>query len=399
MGLTEEQVFQRVTEEISERGYQFFVHCDYDSIRSRYRTHSVMISNGIPDILGIAPDDSVFAVEVKGDTDIKKGKGQAINYKAGSNASYLAADVDTVRKHENSIQSSGLGVISVSETGVVDWKEPLEIENKTALPEIRSQLLARIRGLESFTKIASLNLAHPANFLAPALFLEYHADYWGSMPRDDFLEQFQRACHLRKGAVSSTVEGASALDIINYGPRVSLTNNGQIGLVVLDNFGIKSLDELKPLIEETAHSDTLRDVAPLIGTWLRDQYRKRPDFEALYRTLQTFDPGESVPLTDLSARLIRDHPNTFLRLFCTESDGSRDRARTLLLEGDEDEIYEDLDTFRGLIRQNLFHNFARQLQHIGVLSSETASTTQKLEEYVPEEYPWVLPSENRQTRF
>lgn len=397
MGLTEAEVFEIVAEKLDDRDYDFFVHCDYESIRSKYGTHSKVIANGIPDIIGMAPDDSVIAIEVKGDTDIKKGRSQAIDYKAGSNASYLAADHSALDGRVSDIRTSGIGVISVSNEGIVDWQEPAQIENKTALPEIRAQLTARINGVGSFTEIASLNLAHPANFLAPAVFLEYHASYWGSIGKDDFIDQFREISLIQDGAFSSVVEGASVLNLIDYGSSIKLSDQGRVGLLVLQEQGVESLDDLESLIEFTSHGETLYTEAPLLATWLLDQYRKQPDFEALYRTLQSFEPGEKVPLTDLTARLIRDHPNTFLRLFCTNE--SRDRARKLLIEGRQSDIFEDLDTFRDLIRQNLIQNFVRQLQHIGVLSSQTASTTRPLDEYVPEEYPWILPSRGTQTRF
>lgn len=399
MGLTEEEVFQRVTQELSDRDYDFIVNCRYDSILTQYKSHSMVISNGIPDIIGLAPDNTVIAIEVKGDDDIRKGIGQASDYKVGSNASYLAADEESLASYQNNIRSAGLGAISASKSGVIEWREPPKIENKTALPEIRSRLLARIRGLRSFTKIASLNLAHPANFLAPVIFLEYHADTWGPMSKDEFLDQYQRNSHLRETITQEAIEGASILNLIDYSSKVTLTDQGKLGLTVLREYDITSLQGLENLIGESSNSSTVKDISPMVGVWLLDQYRKQPDFEALYGTLQSFEAGEHVPLTDISARLIRDHPNTFLRLFCTRSPNSREYARNLILEGNPTQIHDDLDTFRQVIRQNLIQNFTRQLQHIGVLSPKTSSTTKRLEDYIPTEYPWVLPEVEYQTQL
>ncbi|SFT04363.1 hypothetical protein [Halostagnicola kamekurae] len=399
MGLSEEEVFQKVTEELETRGYEFFVHCDYDSILSKYKSHTESISGRYPDILGLAPDRSVIAIEVKGSRDLRTGKGQAYDYKAGANYSYLAAGADAVEGYRKTVRDDGLGVITVSADGVRDWKEPSAITNKSQLSEIRDRLAARIRGVEPISKITGLDLAHPVHFLAPAIFLENIDSYQKTMGYNEFATEFEREYFLNGDASKAAIDGATVLGLIDSGSTVTLTDRGRIGLVILNNYSVGMLPELIRLKEETSNSGTLYDIAPLLAVWLLDQYRKHPDFEALYRTIRSFDPEEPILLTELVELLIRDYPNTFLQMFCTDSTESRDQARKLLLKGNVEQIYEDVDLFRQIIRQNLVQNFSRQLQHVGLLSKRTSSTTVRLDEYHPEEYPWLRRSTVRNARL
>ncbi|WP_142860790.1 hypothetical protein [Salinigranum halophilum] len=118
MGLSEEQVFEILTNELESRGFRFFVDCRYDSILQKYERHSIVIANSVPDILGIAPDDSVVGFEVKGDDDITKGTAQASSLRAGTNVSFLAADASELSRYKSQIRSSTLGSIGVSEAGI-----------------------------------------------------------------------------------------------------------------------------------------------------------------------------------------------------------------------------------------------------------------------------------------
>lgn len=399
MGLSEEQVFAILTQELDSRGFQFFVHCRYDSILQKYERHSIVIANSIPDILGIAPDDSVVGIEVKGDDEINRGIGQASSLRAGTNMSFLAADASELSRYHSQTRASTIGSIGVTEGGIEWWEEPNELENKSSLQDVRAQLTARLSGTEHISKIASLNLAHPANFLLPPLFLA-NSGYQQSLSRDAFTDQFESAIHLEGTATHHAIEGSTVLGLIESSPdSVQITDHGRLAVRILHGEDVSTIDQLERFIKETSQSTTIHRVAPLLAIWLLDQYRKHPDFEALFRTLQSFEPGTPILLTELSKRFIRDHPNAFLRLFCTKDDKSRPRARQLILRGESHKLHENLDMFRHVIRQNLLQNFARQLQHLGVLSSETSSTTTRLEEYHPESYPWVTRPKGRNARL
>ena len=58
----------------------------------RCDTHRITIAGRYSDAIGFTATNRVFAIEVKGTTELLKGIGQALTYQRGSHVSYLAAD-------------------------------------------------------------------------------------------------------------------------------------------------------------------------------------------------------------------------------------------------------------------------------------------------------------------
>lgn len=62
----------------------------------------------------------------------------------------------------------------------------------------------------------------------------------------------------------------------------------------------------------------------------------------------------------------------------------------MMENGRRDEIYSNEDVWRDLVRNNVLFNFVGHLKHMGILSAETKSHGSAMNEYVPEEKPWIL---------
>lgn len=398
MDRSEEDVFNHVVEYLSDHDYRFLVDCNYESVLENYSRHGNILipPDSIPDIIGLSPEGLVFAVEVKGTRDIKKGRGQALTNLNGVHMSFLAADEEAIRPHRPNLLAE-IGVIGVSEDGSVKWDRPADQNIPGPLPDIRSQLRYQLREQQSIGEIAKLNLAHPANFLAPLILAEAYESRWEWRGYDVLHDEITSETALNGSSADEALKGAIVLNLISVDDRVSVTEEGKIGIDVLQNNEISTIQDLNRFKRDTGKSQSMIDVSPSISIWLRDQFRKHPEFEVLYRVIQDFEAEAPIPLTDICEVLLREYPNTFLNLFCTNKSTSRSKARRLIKQNEKEKIVTDIETFREILNQNIVQNFTRQLIHIGVLSSRTSSTNIPKSEYDPDDYPWYPASRPRTT--
>lgn len=395
---SEEDVFKHVVTYLSDHDYRFLVHCNYESILENYTRHSNILipPDSVPDIIGLTPQGRLFAIEVKGDRDIKKGRGQALMNRNGVHMSFLAADEDAIRPHRPSLRSE-IGIIGVDKDGSINWDPPADQNIPGPLPDIKSQLRYQLREKQSIGEITTLNLAHPANFLAPLILAEEYESRWSWRSYDALHEDITTETALNGRSADEALKGAMVLNLISVDDRVSVTGEGKIGIDVLQSNGISNIRELNRFKRDTGMRQSMIDVSPSVAIWLRNQFRNHPEFEVLYRIIQDFEAETPIPLTDICDVLLSEYPNTFLNLFCTNKSSSRSEARRLIKQNEKEKIVMDIQIFREILSQNIVQNFTRQLIHIGVLSSRTSSTNIPKSEYEPDEFPWYPASRPRTT--
>jgi len=61
-----------------------------------------------------------------------------------------------------------------------------------------------------------------------------------------------------------------------------------------------------------------------------------------------------------------------------------------LIEARGDTIYENEEVWKDLVQNNVVFNLARHLRHMGIPSPETRSHGASMDEYSPEEKPWIV---------
>ena len=397
MGLDEEEVFEILTEDLEKKGYQFLVDCNYDSVNEQYRSHDIMIANSIPDIIGLSPENSIIAIEVKGSKDLTRGKGQAQNFMEKSEMSYLAADKEQIGKREKQIRQTGVGAIAVSEDGTLNWTEPTQQKSISGVLEIRSRLRSRFHNTGSISKIASLDLTHPVNFLSPVVYMS-GLNPGDGIPVGELKKKVSTKYGLAESAIGNSIEASVVLGLLEKQPEIVLTRSGQVCISLLSAKGFDSLSDLRSLKSKTSNKRTLHSVKPILSEWLQQQYRLHPEFNAIYEIIQDFEPGEKVELTEISRVLIQEHPNVFLQMFCTNGQ-SRKRAQRLIMNGEGEKIVDDLDIFRDVLRQNIVQNFKRQMAHIGVIKGDGGTYTEKMDGFDPGQYPWIPTGADRMTQI
>ncbi|MFC4440489.1 MULTISPECIES: hypothetical protein [Natrialbaceae] len=135
----EAEIFLPLADWLDDRGYDFFVHVPevhqsregYSRLYDQYPSHSVSIGPYKPDVLGYTPSNRVFAIEVKGTENLRKGLGQAISYQRGVDHAYLAADRTKLNRVHDLALSKGIGVFEVDrDVRDVAEKHPYAAEMK-----------------------------------------------------------------------------------------------------------------------------------------------------------------------------------------------------------------------------------------------------------------------------
>lgn len=384
--MDEAAVFASVATELDRRGYDALVHVppphadQYSEALNQFPSHSITIQGRYPDILGFSQRNRVFAIEVKGDSALQKGVGQALTYQQGVHYSYLAAADPAVSEVSDLALSKGLGIIGVEETGDVAWETPHETLNREFLPDVEGQLAYRLRQRESAGRIAAMSLAQPLNFLAPPLAIATLDE----LSREAVVARIERDYEFR--ATSGALDGAEVLGLIETEPAFQLTNQGKLTTTVLRGAGIRTLEDLNDLKDRTRGS-TLNQESPVLGQLLRNLFMQHPEMQLFVEALASFNE-RPVYFPDLLERLVTQYPNLYLNLFCTTQ--GRETARTYLQRGELEPLYADPGVWKDVVRNNVLFNFVHQLRHAGILAAETNGHGTAISEYDPDETPWHL---------
>ncbi|PAU83691.1 hypothetical protein CK500_09270 [Halorubrum salipaludis] len=383
--MDEPAVFDRVVTALDERNYEPLVHVPeahadaYADVLDRCRRHRIAIRGRYPDVLGFTDANRVFAIEVKGSSNLLRGIGQALTYQQGAHVSYLAGHGDAVRPHADLLRSKGIGVIGVDDDGATAWRSPPSAESTAEVTDVEGQLSLRLRGDEFGGDVTTLSLAQPLNYFAPVVAL----DRDGPRARDEIVDAI--ADEYGFGAGGETVASAQTLGLVTAGSPHELTEQGELAATVLRGYGVEDLDDLR-LTKEDVGRRTVAEVHPPLAVLLKNSFVRHPEFGLLLDALRK--EGPRVHFLDLVERLVREYPNVFLSAFCTTRGAAR--ARELIERGETSRLYRDRGVWTDVIRTNVLFNFVQQLKHVGVLAPETRSHSGAIADYDPDAKPWIV---------
>lgn len=386
--MDESVVFDRVIDEVENRGYEPLVHVPsahetrFRSVLERCPSHQISIQGRYPDVVGFTETNRVFTIEVKGDSAVLKGIGQALTYQQGSHYSYLAADAGALEEVTDLAVSKGLGTIECAADGAVRWETPNQALSRDLLPDVEGQLSYRLHRRESAGQIAAMDLAQPLNFLAPALAVAALDDPTKEAVADQLEDEYDFS------ATRGAIDGAEVLGIVeSMGSDLRLTEQGELVRVVLAGSGVRSLSDLQKTKESIPRGQTVSEQYPPLATLLRNLMLRHPELRLFVEALAELR-RELVTVPEIIELLVRQYPNVFLNLLCTTS--GREEARSYIERGRMDEIYRRDEVWRDVLRTNVLFNFVHQLRHVGILSPETTGHGRALSEYDPDEKPWIL---------
>lgn len=362
-------VFKRITDWLYRKGNRFFVHIpskyqndeEYEEIVSRFQTHNIAIGGYRPDILGFTPANRVFAVEVKGNSNLRKGLGQAASYQRGVNHAYLAADAGSLSRIEDVVLSKGIGIYNVCGT-TVDPVHPNAVDLRDQLHNTRQQLEGLLthpgRGSQRLP-----NYADPINNLMPVLAVEEHS----CSSRAEISALCEEHEYPFQRASNRMVDLAQSLGMLTVNDdELEITEQGRLGRSVLRGCEINSIPELM----ELKYGKSLQEKQPDLAVFLRNRFAVIPEYRTVFELLIRHDERR-ISIQELCKLLIENYPSTFLNLVYTGRSDDRD-APKLIETGNGNVIYENPEYLATIIHSQFISNTVSQFRSLGVLTEDTS---------------------------
>lgn len=388
--MDEAAVFGRVANWLDERDYRLFVHVpshyhdhsEYGAVIEKWPTHDITISGYRPDILGFTPTDRVFAIEVKGGTDIRKGFGQAASYRRGVDHAYLAAHHDAVRGLADVVHANGVGVFAVDGASVTTT-HPHTIDMRDQLSNTRRQLESKLSSPDQRSTFIP-NYVDPLNNLLPVVAIAGH----GCTTKVKMSELCDRTGFPYSSEIGRMIRLAQNLGLTSMNEPFELTSQGELGWLVLQGSGIETANDLIDAKDESGgYGPSLTETRSAVATFLRNRFAAVPAYRTLFEVLLRH-PDSAITLQDLSERLLTNYPSTFFNIAYSNRGDDRDASR-LLEEGRIDEIVEDTAYLARILNTNFTFNLPGQLKTIGVLGEGTTTVDRK-QDIAPETDEWIV---------
>jgi hypothetical protein len=367
--MEEATVFKHLADWLQSQGNRFFVHIPqkhqndptYAEITSQYQTHEIGILGYKPDILGFTPANRVFAVEVKGDTSLRKGLGQAATYQRGVNHAYLAADADSLNRIDDVVLSKGIGIYGVQKS-TIEPEHPNAVDLRDQLHNTRQQLEGLVinpdRGAQRLP-----NYADPLNNLMPILAVEQHECVTKGAIHD-LCEDLEYPYRQASGRMVQLAKSLGML--ISTDSDLQITQQGELGLSVLRGCSIQSVPDLM----ELKHRERLHEKKPALAVFLRNRFAAIPEYRTLFEILLRHE-RKRISIQELCARLIDNYASTFLNLVYTSRGDTLD-APKLIETGNGNEIYDDPEYLARIVHSQFLSNTVSQFRSLGILAEATS---------------------------
>lgn len=365
----------------------------YDKVRDTVADHShcglndsITIAGRTPDIVGILGRDELIAVEAKGDTHIRKGIGQATDYRRGVHKSYLAADAPALAPFEDAAHAAGVGTIRINDHGVVSSR--IQAPNPqiagTEIDSTRRALALKTSAFES-GRFNFPPMYRPENALLPVLAIILEGDgkqlsveACKSAIRDSGAEYAK--------APGNPIQLAKTLQLVEQDTQGTLrvTEYGQCGYRIVT--GLQSTVPCQPDRKRDASShlsidsiDEYRDQDALIA-FLRDRYLATPPIRLLTRILADQEDSR-MEVSKILSIITRESPDVFRAIFCRD-----DATLRALLNNTSLSDREFRQQLLDLTMVTYLYNFVNQLQVIGILSKKSDKTDSNQDLQVGELY-------------
>jgi len=335
---------------------------------------SIRISGRTPDIVGILGRNELIAVEAKGDKSLRKGIGQATDYRRGVHKSYLAAEASKLSVYDDAVHAAGVGTIPVGENGVIadEVQPPNPQIAGTELDSTRRALALKTNQFESGHFVFP-PMYRPENALLPVLAIALEGESH-QLSIKACKEAIRNADPEYSKAPRNPIQLARTLQLVEQNAQKSLqlTDYGLCGYnlvaglqasVVVDTD--RSQTEISELVINDI--DDYRDNDALVA-FLRDRYLATPPIRLLVRILADQEHNRMEVSQVLSA-ITRESPDVFSALFCSNNEKLRRQINNTSLS-DREFRQRLLD----ITMVTYLYNFVNQLQVIGVLSEDSDKT-------------------------
>jgi len=205
----------------------------------------------------------------------------------------------------------------------------------------------------------------------------------------DTVEEIDALCerigYPYRAKVNRMVRLARRLGLVTRNEPFELTQQGELGWIVLRGSGLETASDLIAVKQEV--SGRLAGAYPAVATFLRNCFAAISAYGTLFELLSSH-PGPAITLQQLCKRLILNYPMTFFDLVYSDYSDDRDAA-TLVDDGQSEMIYSDTAYLSQILNTNFTFNLASQLRSIGVLDEGTDVVDNKAD-LSPASDQWVI---------
>jgi hypothetical protein len=416
--MKEEEALVELSKTLNDNGVRFFVDVNgyrdtdgnvaalTDRLEHCGRNDTIRIGRRKPDLLGYNTDGEIFAVEVKGEKNIRKGIGQAAHYQSGVHQSYIAAAASAVDEFIDTILACGLGLHKLTANGTVVTKEPNQVISSTKLDKTRRALSAKTSDFEA-DRSAFSSSTMPLNVFRPLVVVVEAGDN-NEITRTECQERIaDHEYGVRKTTSNHAISLARTLQLVkrfNDGkPKLRATETGQLGYYTLLG-RIEDLNRFAVGIDPNAVPETNLDrllwyvkriidkrskvyeLDPAIGKFLRDRYAAVPNVRQLVNTLASYS-GTTAELPRILADLALESPDSYLALFVEQ--GQNNEFTELMETSDADPTDRQFqESLLDIASGDYLYNFVSQLCHVGILTADTNVLHQE-DDFERGAYRWV----------
>lgn len=368
-----DQSYDKVRTTVTERS-----NCIYND--------SITIASRTPDIIGLLGRNELIAVEAKGNEGLRKGIGQATDYRRGVHKSYLAAESPALTVFDDAAHAAGIGTIPVGESGVdvARIQEPNPQLAGTEINSTRRAVALKTTEIES-GRFVFPPMYRPENSLLPVLAITLKGK--GHHLSTDACKKAIRNADPEYGeAPGNPIQLSKTLQLVvqDVQGKLILTDYGQCGYQLVESLhgtGTSPTDSNDDRDSELAIDsiDDYRD-HPALMAFLRDRYISTPPIRLLVRILA--DQKDSrMEVSQILSAITRESPDTFNALFCRD-----DTELRALLNDTSVSDYEFRRQILDLTKVTSLYNFVHQLQVIGILSKTSDKTDSNQDLQVGELY-------------
>jgi len=385
--VNEAEVVSRICEHLQNESWQFWIDDHPIHKELRFQKHCLLISGSRPDIFGLNDVKQIFAVEVKGLKDYKKAIGQALTYKSGVHLSYIGGLNTHLNKISNIAISSGLGLISVDESGPsVEIINPLYNISPIFLDDIKNELTVLQHQKKKNRSFSSFGRTHIINYFAPIFLFQDRESK--SRTKNELINDFEKIKWANK-AYKELISGANTIGILDlHKEGYTLSKIGQFCLEYFTTSGIDSISKLQERLLQTQRNKCVYSEFPSLAKFLQLIYFQNPDFKQFILILQSFGKTE-ISSKQIIDKLIVEYPNLFLNFFVKPT--VKNQVVSIFLSGNKESLLEDYKkTISDFGQYNFFFAFKRHLVHLGILSQENTTFYKKTEELDIENDYWIL---------
>lgn len=333
---------------------------------------SIRIGSKVPDIVGMNAQKEIFAVETKGEANLRKGIGQATDYRRGVHKAYLAAEATELARFEETAHAAGLGTIPVDADGVLrdQITDPNSNIAGTDISSVRRALALKTTRFES-DRLDIPPMYRPENALLPVLALKLGGSSQG-MSETDCNGLIEASNANYSDAPNRPIRLARTLQLIERDAqrRLHLTDYGETAYTIL-----RGISAMKGESEELqiSSADEYRS-HPSLMPFLRDRYFAAPPIRLLVKILAAQDESR-IEVSEILSEIARESPDVFLSLFCNDDHAFRE----LMMEDDfSDEEFRN--RILELTKVSYLFNFVKQLEVVGILkeNSDKVDSREKL---------------------